>query len=325
MDHKRVNSERRPPVWQLSVAFALVYVGYGLNFLAVKLGVHDLPSFLFASSYVLPAGVLLLLGRVLTRRPAGISFQGLYRAGGAAVFLFVGGVGLVAEGEKLGVPSGMAAIIKSSVPLWVVVIQMVRPGGERPGKLTGIGLAVGAVGVGLLLLPEVLHPNSAPAEPAGALALVLSALLFAVGSVMVRHYPPTASPTTSSAWMMVFGGAYLFILGAALGQLREIPREIPDQVWGAYAFLLLGHSVLAFSAMVWLLSHISATLVTTKFYVSPIIAVFAGWWVLHERVGLNTWLSLALIFAGVGLAMTGEAREQRELGLRPDDADELQE
>lgn len=298
------------PRWAIVVAFAVLYLGYGLNFLAVKIGVETLPAFLFAGSHVTLAGIILMAFHGLRGQPLLLSGAGFHRAATAAAFLFVGGVGLVTEGEKLGVPSGVAAIIKASVPLWVAVFEGVRPQGERLGPTALLGLLCGAAGVVWLVVPRFTHHASVPTEPLGIGLLVLSALLFAIGSLLVRHRPPSASAVANSAWMMLMGGLYLLGLGLVLGEAGQV--ALTDFTWpvaGAFLFLLFVHSLAAFSAMNWLLGHLPAAVVTTKFYVSPAIAVLAGWLVLREPISPQTLASLALILAGVGVTLWAQTRK----------------
>ena len=312
----------RPAGWKLGVAFAIVYLGYGLNFLAVKVGVETLPAFLFAGTHILGAGILIAAWSQLTGRmriPHAVTVR---RAAIAAFFLFVGGVGLVTEGEKLGVPSGVAAIIKASVPLWVAVIESLRARGDRPNALMVCGLVLGAVGVAALVVPRL---EGSGAGGLGTALLLLSALLFACGTVFVRHRPPSGS-TAEGVWlMMVLGGGYLLLGGTLLGEWGAVEAaDFGARTWMALGFLLFVHSLAAFSAMNWLLRHLSAAAVTTKFYVSPAIAVLAGWAVLGEPVGIATLASLALILCGVGAVLWGESRKQVAPALQADDQDELE-
>lgn len=314
----------RPPTWQLVLAFAVVYFGYGLNFLAVKVGVETLPAFLFAGAHVMLAGLLLFAWRGFRRLPLLLSPSGLAKAAGAALFLFVGGVGLVTEGEKLGVASGQAAMIKASVPLWIAIFEAIRPRGEKPTGLMTIGLLLGGAGVVLLVLPNLANP--APGgEMLGTVLLLLSALLFAIGTLLVRHLPPSNDTTGNVSWMMLLGGGYLVLLGFSLGEAKEISTsDFTLPVLSAFLFLLFVHSLAAFSAMNWLLRHLPASVVTTKFYVSPAIAAVAGWLVLNETLALPALGGLALILAGVTLVMAGEKLRHATPALRPDDADELE-
>lgn len=301
-------AEGRPAGWRIALAFGIVYLGYGLNFLAIKAGVESMPAFLFAASHILGAGVILMAWTAARGGRVWMPAANTGRAAVAALFLFVGGVGLVTQGEKLGVPSGVAAIIKASVPLWVVVFEFLRPKGEKPGAIVLAGLLAGAVGVGLLVAPR-LSGGFDSGGTLGTALLLLSALLFAVGSIFVRHHPPDGDAVRSSMWMMIFGGGYLIFLGAVLGEFGQITDA--DFGWktvSAFLFLLFVHSLGAFTAMNWLLRHLPASIVTTKFFVSPAVAVLAGWLVLGETVGLETLASLFLILVGVGVVFWGRSR-----------------
>lgn len=316
---------RLPPLWLIAAAFGVVYVGYGLNFLAVKVAVENLPAFLFAGSHVLLAGLILMAWRAARQETLALPRGGRARAAGAAFFLFVGGVGLVTLGEKLGLASGAAAMIKASVPLWVAVLEALRPRGEKPTWLIGGGLLLGALGVVLLVLPKIAH-GGADGETLGTWVLLASALLFAIGTLVVRHYPPSADTTANVTWMMIFGGAYLWAIGLGTGEATQVSGDdFTAPVLASFLFLLLVHSLAAFTAMNWLLRHLPAAVVTTKFYVSPAIAAVAGWLVLGEVVGAGAMFGLALILGGVAVVMIGEKRRRMEPALKADDADELEE
>lgn len=314
-----------PSVGLLVLAFAVVYLGYGLNFLAVKVAVETMPAFLFAGGHVLAAGVLLMAWRGARHSSLGLPRGGIARAAVAALFLFVGGVGLVTWGEKLGLASGAAAMIKASVPLWVAVLEALRPRGEKPTWLIVVGLLLGALGVVLLVLPKITHGGT-DGETLGTWVLLASALLFAIGTMIVRHHPPSTDTTANVAWMMVLGGVYLWAIGLATGELSLVSREdFTGPVIVAFLFLLFVHSLAAFTAMNWLLRHLPAAVVTTKFYVSPAIAALAGWLVLGELVGAGAIIGLSLILGGVAVVMLGEKRRHMEPALKADDADELEE
>lgn len=316
----------RPAAWRLVVAFAIVYFGYGLNFLAVKVGVETLPPFLFAGAHVVLAGLLLWAWKAMREGKVLMGPGALAWAALAAVFLFVGGVGLVTVGEKLGVASGKAAMIKASVPLWVAVLEALRPKGEKPTAIVVVGLLTGAAGVAVLVLPGLAGGEAGGSEMRGIVVLLASSVLFAIGTLIVRHHPPTEDSTWNAAWMMVCGGLFLLVCGVATGEAGEIgPEDFTPQVWTAFLFLLFVHSLAAFSAMNWLLRHLPAPVVATKFHVSPAIATLAGFLVLGETVPGTAILGLALILAGVGVVMVGERRQHAPPALRPDDADELEE
>jgi drug/metabolite transporter (DMT)-like permease len=313
-----------PPLALITLAFGVVYLGYGLNFLAVKVAVEALPAFLFAGSHVLLAGLILMVWRWARRGSLALPPGGIARAALAGFFLFVGGVGLVTLGEKLGLASGAAAMIKASVPLWVAALEALRPRGEKPTWLIGGGLLLGALGVVLLVLPKITHGGT-DGETLGTWVLLASALLFAIGTLVVRHHPPSVDTTANVTWMMIFGGTYLWAIGLTTGEAAQVSRDdFTAPVLASFLFLLLVHSLAAFTAMNWLLRHLPAAVVTTKFYVSPAIAAVAGWLVLGEVVGAGAMLGLALILGGVAVVMIGERGRRMEPALKADDADELE-
>jgi drug/metabolite transporter (DMT)-like permease len=160
--------------------------------------------------------------------------------------------------------------------------------------------------------------------PTGTLLLVLSAFLFAIGSIFVRHSPPSDSPVMGAAWMMIFGGVLLTALGLSLGEANQIQAgDFTSRTLGAFAFLLFVHSLAAFTAMNWLLRHLPASVVTTKFYVSPAVALLAGSLVLGEKITLPVIASLSLILVGVGVVLWGASRKKGEPPLKPNNAEEL--
>lgn len=115
-------------------------------------------------------------------------------------------------------------MIKASVPLWVAVLEALRPRGEKPTWLIVVGLLLGALGVILLVLPKIAHGGT-DGETLGTWVLLASALLFAIGTLIVRHHPPSTDTTANVAWMMVFGGVYLWAIGLGTGELSLVSRE----------------------------------------------------------------------------------------------------
>jgi drug/metabolite transporter (DMT)-like permease len=186
------------------------------------------------------------------------------------------------------------------------------------------GLLLGAAGVVAIVLPR-LTTGTADSMPTGVLLLALSAFLFAIGSIFVRHRPPSDSPVTGSGWMMIFGGILLTALGLSFGEGSQIHAgDFTARTLGAFAFLLFIHSLAAFTAMNWLLRHLPASVVTTKFYVAPAVALMAGSLVLGEKITLPIVGSLILILGGVGIVLWGASSKKGELPLKASDAEELE-
>lgn len=292
----------RPRPAAFVLAFAVVYLAYGLNYLAIREGVKTLPPFLFAGAQVAVAGLLLFSWLILRREPCGLAPRNFLWAAVGGLCVFVGGTGLVTMGEQT-VHSDVASILRATTPVWVALLEWLRPRGEKLSGPAWAGLALAVAGVLVLVVPR-LNAAHTPAEAAGPLLVLGSALSWSVGAMVLRHHRPCASNLLATAYQMTIGGASMILLGLALGEGPEFhAAELTREAVLAFLFLLVVHSLMGFSTLNWLMKHLSAPLVTTKFYVSPAVAIFAGAWVLGEPVTGAMLVGLGLILAGVALAM----------------------
>ena len=294
----------RPPIWAFVLAFTVVYLAYGLNYLAVKEGVRTLPPFLFAGTHVTLAGLLVFGWLVLRREPLGLPWPSALWAAAGGSIVFIGGTGLVSMAEATGeVNTGLAAVLRATTPVWVALLEWLRPKGERLGGWAWLGLALAMGGVLVLVVPKM-ESAQGLADDLGPLLVIGSALSWAVGAIVLRHHRPCASTLLATAYQMTIGGLGMVALGLALGEGPEFrPAELTRDAVLGFLFLLFVHSLLGYSALNWLLQHVSASVATTKFCVSPAVAILAGCLVLNERLTLPIFAGTALILAGVGLAM----------------------
>jgi drug/metabolite transporter (DMT)-like permease len=294
----------RPRGVAFVVAFAVVYLAYGLDYLAIREGVKTLPPFLFAGTHVTLAGLLIFTWLWLRREPFRLGGRNLLWAVAGGSVVFVGGTGLVTMGEATGqISTGLAAILRSTTPIWVALLEWLRPKGERlsGGAWGGLLLAIG--GVAVLMVPK-LESSGSLALDLGPLFVLGSALSWAVGSIILRHHRPCASNLVATAYQMTVGGLGMVALGLALGEGPEFrPGELTRDAIFGFLFLLFVHSLLGFSAVNWLLLYLPAPLVTTKFYVTPVVALLAGMIVLGESVTPVMIAGMTLILTGVTIAM----------------------
>jgi len=293
----------RPPAWALVLAFAVVYLAYGLNYLAIREGVKTLPPFLFAGTHVTLAGLLLFAWAVLRGERVALTGRNFLWAGAGGLIVFVGGTGLVTMGEK-DVNSGLASVLRATTPVWVALLEWVRPRGERLSAAAWCGFLLAIGGVLLVVIPDIDSATSLY-QDLGPMLVLISALCWAIGAMVLRHHRPCASTLVASAYQMSIGGVAMVLLGLVLGEGPQFRlAEVTEPALLAFLFLLLVHSLAGFSALNWLLQHVPAALATTKFYVSPAVAVVAGTFVLHEKDLTRGMLGgLALILAGVALAL----------------------
>lgn len=293
----------RPPTWAFVLAFAVVYLAYGLNYLAIREGVKTLPPFLFAGAHVTLAGLLVFTWAILRGERLALPWRNFLWAAAGGLIVFIGGTGLVTLAEKQ-VNSGMASILRATTPVWVGLLEWVRPKGERLSAAAWGGLLLAIGGVLLVVIPDI-DSASKFSDDAAPLLVLASALSWAVGAIILRHHRPCASNLVATAYQMTIGGVTMVLLGLVLGEGPQFnPAELTDAALFAFLFLLLVHSLAGFSALNWLLQHVPASLATTKFYVSPAIAILTGSLFLREKDLTPGMLGgLALILAGVALAL----------------------
>lgn len=295
---------RRPPVWMLVLAFALIYLSWGTTYLAIRKGVETLPPCLFGGVRVLLAGLVLLgflrLGGVSLR----LSRRDFFWTAVVGLLMFVGGNGLITLGE-IYVASGVASVLVATTPLGIACAELLLPAGERLRAVGWLGLLLGLGGVLLLLAPRVSTPESV-FQDFGPLLILGSSLAWSVGSVLLRHKRANASPLAAAAYQMVVGGGSLTVIGLLAGEAgRLTPEQLTLSAVTAFFYLLVVGSLVGFVAFNWLLRHVSAALVGTYAYVNPIVAIAVGWLLNDEAVTGWTLGGMVVILSGVALVRAG--------------------
>lgn len=297
---------------QLVAAFVAVYIIWGSTYLAIRFADATLPPFLMAGARFLIAGAL-LYGWMRLRgatRPTRDHWTSALIVG---LLLLVGGNGVVVWAERV-VPSSLAALLISMVPIWMALMDWLRPGGARPSLATLSGLALGFAGVALLIGPGA--GGSATFNPLYAGIVVLASISWAAGSLYSRGAKMPPAPLLGTAMEMVVGGVVLLALGLVTGEPGQLnPRAVSAQSALAFLFLIIFGSLIAFSAYVWLLRNAAPTRVATYAYVNPVVAVFLGWAFDNEQLTGRTLLAAAVIVAGVLVITTFRRRDAQVAGV----------
>jgi drug/metabolite transporter (DMT)-like permease len=282
--------------WKIAIAFFAVYVFWGMTYLAMRVAVEEIPPYLMAGGRFVLAGAILF---VWARRrgdpdPTVQQWRAAAVIGG---FLLLGGNASVAWAEQR-VPSGLAALLIGVMPIWMVGLEWAR-GGKRPSKQVVAGLLLGALGVGLLVLPQ---GGGNGMDLLGAAVLILAAASWAWGSVISKSAPLPKSPFLATSMEMIAGGVLCLLVAALSGELKAYClAEVSGRAALAWAYLVVFGSLVAFTAYIWLLGVTSIAKVGTYAYVNPIVAVLLGWAVLGEPVTLRTIVGAAVILFGVTL------------------------
>lgn len=287
------------------LALGAVYLIWGSTYLAIRVMVETVPPMLGAGVRFVLAGVVMLV--VLAAR-GGLRRVRLDPRGLAAVALIgtllaAGGNGLVTVGE-MHVPSGLAALLVASVPLWIVLFR--SAGGDRVAGRTLAGVGVGFAGVALLLLPGN-RPAGVPLGP--VLLIVLAAVSWGLGSVFAQRLRMPPDPLVSTGWQMLAGGIVLLVAGLIAGEAGgvRVGAFSADSVL-ALAYLVTIGSIIGYSAYAWLLQNVPISQAATYAYVNPMVAVGLGWAILDEQVPSTMLLATAVIVASVAVIVRRETR-----------------
>lgn len=295
---------------QLLAAFAAVYVVWGSTYLAIRFGVETIPPFMLGGVRFLAAGLILVAVSRLRGAPAPKPAE--WRAATiSGVFMVVGGNGLVCWAE-LYVPSGLAALLVATVPLWLVAIARLGPDRETPSPLEVAGLVLGLGGVVLLVgtsRAEVGIQGATSGQVLlGTLVIVAASLSWAVGSLYNRRAPLPAPPLYGTGLTMAAGGGALLLVALGAGEFgRFAVADVSARSWWALAYLTMFGSIVAFSAYMWLLRHVRPAAAGTYAYVNPVVALILGSWLADEAFTRPMLVGTVIIVAAVVLVQRGRA------------------
>jgi drug/metabolite transporter (DMT)-like permease len=285
---------------RLIAAFVAVYVIWGSTYLAIRFAVQTLPPLLMASARFVIAGVIVLLWarfRDGATWPTRVEWRvGLI----SGTLLLLGGNGGVSWAEQR-VPSGIAALLVAVVPVFMVLLEWIRPGGTRPTASVFAGVGLGLAGLAMLVGPDALRGGSG-SDAVGALVLVLASLAWAAGSLYTKFAPKSSSGTMATGTQMLTGGLALLAAAVVAGEPAQLDlAHASTRSLVAFLYLLTFGSLIGFTAYVYLLAHTTAAKASTYAYVNPVVAVLLGWAIGHETVTSRTVLAAAVILAGVAI------------------------
>jgi len=288
-------------------AFAAIYLVWGSTYLAIRYVVETIPPFLAAGARFLAAGgVLYAWARARGgARPTRAEWR---VAGVIGALFFLGGNGLLMWAERR-VPSGEAALLVATMPLWLVVLEMLTGSAKRPGWRVVGGILLGMAGVAVLVgAPQ--GARGGGADALGAAVLVIASATWAAGSLPAVRRGGSRSPVLGAGMQMLAGGVLLVAAGAATGEIADLrlAAVAPRSVLGL-AYLIVFGSLIGFTAFAWLLHTVPPGRVATYAFVNPVIAVLVGWSVGGESLGPRVLAASVLVVAAVALIVTADHGE----------------
>jgi len=295
-----MESAIKPARWKLLLAFAIIYLVWGSTFFAIRVGVSELPPFLFCAMRFLAAGLLVYLWAI-AHGERGPTMRQWLSAFLLAFLIFVVDYGLLFWAEQR-VPSGIAAVILATIPGFMALSEIFILRTQRLTIRLALSLLAGFAGVAILASPSHLLGNlgGAAIDKAGAIALIIGAIGWSVASALSRKLPLPSSKVMSSGAQMLAGGIMLAAVAALRGEGRGLHLStISSSAWIALIYLVFAGSIAGFTAYVWLLHHESPTKVGTYAYVNPVVAVVLGYWLGGEPVGVRTVVGGLFVLASV--------------------------
>jgi drug/metabolite transporter (DMT)-like permease len=306
----------RPPAWKTLLAFGIIYFVWGSTFLAIRVGVREVPPLILASMRFFVAGAVLFLWLKLKGTPSPSRREWL-AASVLAICIFVVDYGLLFWAEQR-VPSGIAAVMLATIPVFMALSEIFFLGTQRLTFRLAIALLVGIGGVAVLVSHSVSF-GEAPIDRAGAIALVIAALSWSIASVLTRKLPLPASKAMSSGAQMLAGGILLAVTAAIFGEFRGFHiQAVSRGAWFALAYLIVAGSIVGFTAYVWLIHHESPTMVGTYAYVNPVVAVILGYFLGGEVIGPRTLMGTVLVLVSVVVITTTRAKKSaRDVIVEP--------
>jgi drug/metabolite transporter (DMT)-like permease len=292
----------RPKRWKILLAFAIIYLVWGSTFLAIRVGVREVPPFLLAGMRFFMAGIILYAWMRAKGTPSPTRRQWA-AASLLAVLIFVLDYGLLFWAEKR-VPSGIAAVMMATIPVFMALAEIIF---LRTQKLTfrlAFALLVGLGGV-MVLVSRSASFGGGAIDTSGTIALVVGAISWSLAAILTRKLRLPESKVMSSGAQMLAGGFLLTVTAAALGEFRGFRVSgVSAGAWLALVYLIVAGSIVAFTAYVWLIHHESPTKVGTYAYVNPVVAVLLGYFLGGEMIGPRTIAGTSLVLISVVVITT---------------------
>ncbi|PYX36777.1 MAG: EamA family transporter [Acidobacteria bacterium] len=297
---------QRQQRWMVILAFGLVYLFWGSTYLGIRIAVQQIPPALMCAMRFLIAGVFILAFCGLSGRTIVYPPRQLGQMAVIGVLLLVGGNLTLSYAERY-VPSGLSALILAVTPLWFLVLDSLLIGHHRISRRGLAGLGLGIAGIVILLWPDLTMAGTlASTHLWSSLSLLLSSFTWALGSVLSKRWQSVADPFSAAGWETTFAGVGNLLFAVIAGDFSRV-------IWGvrgisATLYLVVCGSWIGYTAYIFLLQHVPTSKVSTYAYVNPVVAVFLGWLILHERVDLHILAGSVIVIASVILVTSAKVK-----------------
>jgi drug/metabolite transporter (DMT)-like permease len=302
-----MDSKTHRPAWKTLLAFGIIYFVWGSTFLAIRIGVHEVPPLLFAAMRFFVAGFV-LFGWMTARGEPSPTRRQWMSVLLLALLIFLIDYGLLFWAEQR-VPSGVAAVMLATIPVFIALSEILFLRTQRLTVRLAFALLVGVGGVAVLM-SHSLSLGGSPIDRPGAVALIIASISWSIATALARRLPLPPSKVMSSGAQMLAGGIMLTLTAAAFGEFHNFhPSTVSSGAWLSLIYLIIAGSIIGFTAYVWLIHHESPTKVGTYAYVNPVVAVVLGYFFGGEPLGSRTILGTMLVLISVLVITTTRARK----------------
>ncbi len=286
------------------MALFSIYIVWGTTYLAIRIGVEELPPVLFTGLRWIVAGPL-LMGILLLKKYNLPNKKDWVHLGISGLLLLGGGNGLVVFAEQW-VPSGITALLITTVPFWIVGMESTLPQGKKINLLVAVGLLLGLTGV-VIIFGGDFNKLFDPSYLQGIIGLMLAVVCWSAGTIYSKYKKVSVHPLMGASGQMLFAGVVITALGLFLGESSQF--HFTSKSLMAYLYLVVFGSLIGYGSYVYAIAHLPVSLVSTYAYVNPIIALFLGWLVLDEPMTIWIVFASAIILAGVTFVKKGSEQK----------------
>ena len=302
-----MHSAQHPNRWIVILAFGLVYLFWGSTYLAIDIAVQTIPPALMCGLRFLVAGIVMLavcaaMGRKVVYTPRQIALAAV-----VGLLLLMGG-NLTLSYAELAVSSGLAALIIAITPLWFLVLDSLLLGDHHISRRGKAGLFLGILGLFVLVWPQLQAGTLGHRELWASISLIAGSFSWALGSVLSKRWQSGMDVFSSTAWQVIAAGVGNFTFGLFNGDLAHVTWT--SRSLGAVAYLVVCGSWIGYTAYIWLLEHVPTSKVSTYAYVNPVVAVFLGWLILHEKVDRFILAGSAIVVLSVILVTSAKVKQK---------------
>ncbi len=298
---------QRPSRWMVFLAFGLVYLFWGSTYLGIDIAVQTIPPGLMCALRFSVAGIVMLIACGLMGKKILYSPQQIVLCAIVGVLLLMGG-NLTLSYAELSVSTGLSALIIAITPLWFLVLDSLLLGNHHISRRGKAGLALGIVGLLVLVWPDLQAGSMGRRELWASLSLIAGSFSWALGSVLSKRWQSGMDVFSATGWQVTAAGVSNFIFAVFNHDFSHVRWTAKGL--GAVAYLVVCGSWVGYTAYIWLLEHVPTSKVSTYAYVNPVVAVFLGWLILHERVDRFILAGSAIVVLSVILVTSAKVKQK---------------